>query len=378
MSDLFGAPIALDALAMRLRVLYRSPLRGKRAVFLHGPPGIGKTSVTRAVADELATGYKRNNLVTTDYIQLCGLMDKEEGKRRKLDHPARISLLGIPERGGGLYVLDDYTHAQREIQNVALDLTAERRLNDSVLGPGWLLVFVGNDTGGVIQLAAGLANRFIHYYVLADLQVWKNWAFGAGILPQIIAFLESEPDAFSTIPKGEMAYGTPRSWHRASEDLALYCGELRPDDPMVHSVCASEVGTVLASRFVAYLRTYGLIDFPSIIKGVAPSFPDQVKDADPGVRDAMIHAMSYSLCAHVRGWWSGAKGSSIEYVAGVLGRVLGYISGSFATMLIRDIVYIDRKRAFKVLEHVTQTPGLSHVRDAFADLGRLQAGVGLD
>jgi MoxR-like ATPase len=153
----FGAKVTMGSLAGKLRGLAAHKRRGQISVILWGPPGVGKTSITKQIAAQLGIGYRRYDLPTTDYIQLGGIPELVADPRGN-KHAVRYPILDIPSEGEGIFVLDDFTHAPTTVQNLALDLALEHRLNDAVLGQGWMLILCANDTGNVFPMQIGRAS----------------------------------------------------------------------------------------------------------------------------------------------------------------------------------------------------------------------------
>lgn len=364
---LHGTTITLRALRLVLLRLLQSGLRDRVALMLWGPPGTGKTSILRQVAGEANEGFVLENLVTTDYLHVCGTPEKRKGMKRRV----RIPMIDVPAEGRGVYVLDDLTHQAQHLQNVVLNLALERRLNDAHLGSGWLLCFTGNDVGGVHTMHPPVANRILHFYVLADLESYKAWALGAGVRQDVLSFLELYPSMLSVVPEQqEKAFPTPRSWAQLSALLDVFEGK---DE--ARCVCEAAVGAVAAGQFLLHQRTHGLIPFAGILDGTVDGLEPLATRVE-GVKDPALAltVLRYSLCAHARAWWAEHKGRRVREGEGVeMERVLGCLPAAYQTMLVRDMQQMAPTRLMKVLEG----DGSAGLRELMGRLGAVQADVDL-
>jgi ribonuclease HI len=77
----------------------------------------------------------------------------------------------------------------------------DRKLREYVLPDGWVVIAAGNpasERGVHFSMPRPLRNRFVHLDLEADLSDWCKWAVGAGVRPEIIAFLLFKPDLLHT------------------------------------------------------------------------------------------------------------------------------------------------------------------------------------
>ena len=322
----------------------------------------------------------------------------------------RYPVLDIPIDGEGIFVLDDFTHAPGMVQNLALDLALERKLNDAVMGPGWMLVLCANPEGGVYPMQPAVANRLAHYWVMADYVSWREWALKADVRQELIGYLDSDNSFLYQRPdKQEKAFPTPRSWVTLSNRLDIVYAlqdeieyetteevlkpfeeggtetvkkivkekvinrpDLRDADPAkVMSLASSLVGGPAAASFLAYLKTYGLIDFEKILTHEHAD----LKDLCTGDHaDANVQAVEFALVARARGWWSTKARTTRVSRAKALGNILSYLGPHFRTMLIRDFNFTDGARFTAVQTEVKKVKELKWVEDLFVQVGKVMAG----
>jgi DNA polymerase III delta prime subunit len=411
---LFGSHVSLDVLFKILMQYAQSGRVDETAFCIWGPPGIGKTQLTRALARELGIQYLRYNWATIDYTQVGGLPEltgAKEGNKRAVRYP----IIHIPHEGKGILVLDDYTHGLNAIQNLGLELALERQLNDAKLGKGWMLILCANPEGGVHPMHPPVANRLTHFWVDANPQAWREWALDNDIRNEVIAFLDCSPEMLYQEPtKQEKAFPTPRSWERLSKSLDIFYSvskeesveneidELQPDGTtklvrtteketvveraelgdmdkkMVTSLAASNVGQAGASMFMAYMATYGRIDFPKLMDGVITSLEPLV-DKSSKNKDVDRKALEYAVLAHARGWWSTkAKRGRSAVNTKIVSNLMKVLGAPYRSALLRDMSRVDQGRMNALIKQVVNTKELEWVKKQFLDLGKIMTGVGLE
>lgn len=229
------------------------------AVFLWGPPGIGKSSIVKQVAEEKGIEIIDVRLSLLDAIDLRGI-PATEGKNCFWTRPPFI-----PEKGNGILFLDELNTASPSVQNSALQLVLDRRVGEHKLGDGWYIISAGNrleDSSLVFQLADPLISRFIHIEVEINIDEWIAWAMKNEINERIIGFLKFRPDLLSRINenRNSINFPCPRTWAFASTLLGSGI------DPV--EAVESSVGTGVSAEFSGWLKVYDkLPDVEEILDG---------------------------------------------------------------------------------------------------------------
>lgn len=225
----------------------------KTSVFFWGAPGIGKSSIVRAVADKNEmpmVDLRLNQLAPTD---IRGLPFVKDG----VAHFAPPSF--FPQSGRGILFLDEMNLAPPAVQATALQLVLDRRVGDYVLPEDWFVIAAGNrveDRAAVSQMPAPLTNRFLHFTVEADLASWKEYALTTGVKEEVISFLNFRPNLLHNFNKNAIAWPSPRSWDFASDLLKIGM----PVDPAV--------GEGAAAEFNSFVKLYTkLPDVEKILNG---------------------------------------------------------------------------------------------------------------
>ncbi len=296
-------------------------------IFLWGPPGIGKSSIVRQIAEELGIGFVDLRLSLLDPSDLRGLPKFDEEEVKWLP-PAFL-----PKNGEGILFLDEINLAPHTVQAAAYQLILDRRVGEYVLPEGWRIIAAGNrleDRAFVYEMPAPLANRFVHFEVETNLEDWKKWAYENDICKEVIAFLNFRPELlFKFDPKSkEKAFPTPRSWEFVSKLLKMGIKDMES--------IAGAVGKGAAVEFVSFLAAIEeMPDVKEVLTG---------KDIIPERADVM-HALISALIHFVKNAENGDK---------YIDRLVEYalkLEPQFAVLLIKDAlkngIPVSKSRHFK-------------------------------
>lgn len=256
-----------------------------KPVLLWSQPGLGKSAICKQIADEFGWKFIDIRLPLLMPSDLLGLPfpDKEKKKAKWL-YP---DFFPDPESKENILILfDEIGNAPMTVQNGCYRIILDRSIGEHYKFPkGVRMVAASNretDKSGVGKFNAALANRFVHFFIDADLEAWKDWAWKNGINEKVIGFLKFKEVALCVKPNIEdKAYATPRTWHFVSD--FLNAGIMDED------IIAGAVGKGMASEFFSYLEVYSnLPDVGKILKG------DKVKvPSEPST----LYALSSSLVA---------------------------------------------------------------------------------
>ena len=113
----------------------------KRAIFVTGKVGIGKSETTKQIAEELNWKFRDVRLSLLDATDLRGLptIDKEKNKT-KWTSPEFLPDDETPT----LLFLDEFSNANSSIQNASLQLILDRKLGEYELPSNTRVVCAGN------------------------------------------------------------------------------------------------------------------------------------------------------------------------------------------------------------------------------------------
>lgn len=245
----------------------------KTSVMIWGAPGLGKSSIIKAIAEEnqlKLIDVRLSQLAPTD---LRGLPFVDSG----IAHYAVPSFLPLDKNSRGILFLDELNTAAPTMQAIAQQLLLDRQVGEYSLPDNWFIWAAGNraeDRAAVSMMPAPVANRMIHFNVEADLDSWKEYAYSSGINERIIAFLNFKPALLHHFDKLNPAWASPRSWDFANILLSI------------GSNISHAVGEGVATEFSAFERVFSsLPNIEAIFRGEEIECP-----SDPSVLYALCSA----------------------------------------------------------------------------------------
>lgn len=242
----------------------RASFTARAPLYLWGPPGVGKSAIVTAAAQLLGIELLTLRANLLEPVDVLGLpVPHDDGARVKWLAP---EFLPRPETSGLLFV-DEFAQAPVSTQ------CALMRLVDN-LPPSWCVVAASNrttDRAGAGQVATHVLDRFTHIDFEVDRADWHKWAIGAGLRPEIRAFLEFRPGLLFSFDAAarqrDRAGCSPRSWDRASRILATAPDSVRGD------LLAGTVGAGPAAEFLGFLRVFADCPAPDLILADPDSTP---------------------------------------------------------------------------------------------------------
>jgi hypothetical protein len=190
-----------------------------------GEPGCGKTEGIMAVAKELDADVVDIRLGQYDSVDLRGFPGVDPISNTTVWHmPSTLPFVGNPKFDPDrkkIIFFDEANAAKPATSGVAYQLVQERRVGEHVLQPNTFICAAGNresDRGVVNKQPKPLSNRFTHFGVGPDADVWCMWAASQERIPgELIAFLQFRKPLITTFdPESpEKAFATPRTWEKA-------------------------------------------------------------------------------------------------------------------------------------------------------------------
>lgn len=250
---MLNAPPITTGQALRLlRQGWKAQSEGvlRASWMLHGRPGIGKTEIVQALAEEIGARLYDLRLTTIEPQDLRGLPFFDMETRRTIwfrpedlpDDPTRPSVL----------FLDELTAAPPHLQPTVYGLLQERRVGGHVLPESCLVIAAGNmveDGAIAYEMGSALSDRLIHLHLTASAEDWlQNYAIPQALDPAVIAFIRTRPDCLDTtesaLRDGDMVACTPRSWARVSTIIGAF-----PDRQLRNIAIAGVVGEAVGAEF---------------------------------------------------------------------------------------------------------------------------------
>ena len=190
-------------------------VKARQPTMVWGGPGSGKSQLSNQTADCLAYHYQDVRGPLLDPVDLRGIPWRDEFGRTRWAPPAFLPPTDSTERF--LINLEELPSSVPMVQVALFQLCLERRIGEYELPEGAAIIACGNreqDRSIVHRMPAPLANRFVHLEIRVDARDWLAWGAANGIAPEVLFFIELEPELLSQFDaqSKEHAFPSPRSW----------------------------------------------------------------------------------------------------------------------------------------------------------------------
>lgn len=236
---------------------YLSPAVRKRALFLKGPAGIGKSEAVFQASDFLSSRVDDWRGVID--IRLSQMQPEDLRGIPAVDHANKIAEFyrfnTLPTDGAGIIFLDEITSAAPAIQAASYQLVLTPQ--DFGIPDTWMVMAAGNkksDRGVTFSIGGPLLNRFCQIDVETTLDDVRDYAVKRGIHAAITSFWSDRPDYIHKFEPtgGEVRpFPSPRSWFAVNDILQLDL----PDDVRVECI-KGDIGEEAGIAFEAHMRVF--------------------------------------------------------------------------------------------------------------------------
>jgi hypothetical protein len=280
----------------------RKCLKLYRAIFLWGPPGIGKSDIVHQIAAEQGRRVIDIRLTLWDPTDIKGIpYYNSDSKTMQWAPPEELPKLIDSD---DILFLDELNSAAPATQAAAYQLILNRRVGAYQLPNKVGIVAAGNrenDKSVTYRMPAALANRFIHIEINPKFDDWHDWAVINKINPQVVGYLNfSKQDLFDFDPKSSSrAFPTPRSWSFVSELLDDDDG----DEETLTDLISGSVGEGLAIKFMAHRKISKQMPDPSsILQGKVKDFNVKEISAMYSLTTSMCYELQEADQAGTKDW----------------------------------------------------------------------------
>jgi MoxR-like ATPase len=264
-----------DDLSIALRLCYRAEMLAKQAgafvrlpAIIWGDPGVGKTSVSRKMSEDLAEAFKKSgiesgywacSLANKDYVDIGGYAVPHHSTKEMIHYPPKDLPYVNPyikdsPSPYGVAVLDDVDRAPLEVRNAGMTIMLDRSVNCNPISPNVYVCGTANgesDAGTTSPLGGAFGNRAVHLYLRA-MEGWSKFLQDETIssVEDLLPIAQTE---FT-----EVAMCTPRSIEMAKWIILAVTDETPLVVQAVLTGCVgSEAACILRK---AMLRTFSLND----------------------------------------------------------------------------------------------------------------------
>jgi hypothetical protein len=180
-----------------------------------GESGVGKSSIVRQVADEFGLPVYDVRWGQMAPIDVRGVPVPDHETKATEFYPPSF----WPRKGPGIIFLDEFNMASPVMMGLGQQLLLDRQFGDYKVPDGVKIWAAGNrktDMATVNTIPGPVQNRVAHYEVEHDLESWKLWAYGHGVVPVFLGFLDFRSELLHKPSKESMAWPSPRTWEIAN------------------------------------------------------------------------------------------------------------------------------------------------------------------
>jgi hypothetical protein len=282
---------------------------------LVGSPGLGKTSLVRAVAHELDRPCHELICSNCDAVDIAGLPYVVNGELRRALLPQIKACVDAP----GVLFLDELTSVPVSVQAPLMRLLLEGIAGDSMLHAESCIIGAANrpeECPSGVELTAATVNRVIklvdYQPTLEELRAFYETIGDEGSrlreeFRDFSATLAVAPDLIEMVPPrtaidAGAPFASPRAWERGLRAYAAYCdragiGDGRDDDDVSYAILAGAVGEAKASAFL------GIRKMRKYLPSIDEILRDPQKAIVPEQRDRQIAAVGLLTRVAERDLW---------------------------------------------------------------------------
>ncbi len=203
-------------------------------LYLEGAPGIGKTEITRQIADELGIGFVSFSVTHHTRNSMIGLpviSDLENGEKYTEYTMSEIiaSVMREKEKGHdeGILLLDEFNCASETIMPVMLAFLQTRNIGLYKLPDEWVIVLCGNQpeyNSNARRFTPAIMDRVRKFEIVPDADDFFGYAECCGYNEHVLSYLKLNPMNLYRVSanskKTEVV--TARGWENLSRTIDAY------------------------------------------------------------------------------------------------------------------------------------------------------------
>ena len=237
----------------------------RRAMLIVGPPATAKS----AVVDDFARFNNFHKIVTTgptaqptDPKGMPATYKGDDGRILADFIPYGDLRRAIEATEPTLWVFEDITNADPDVQKALMQLIHERRVGDNILSEYVHIVATGNrreDKSGVKATIEPFKTRFgFVVEIIPSVDTYLPWALANGVHEDVIGFLRFSPEnLYIHAPSNDMnRQPNLRMWQYLSDTLIeLDSADYEPDEMTYNMSIKATCGVGLGTNMIDF-RTY--------------------------------------------------------------------------------------------------------------------------
>ncbi len=338
---------SISELAKPDSILFKA-FKDKRTVFLHGKPGIGKSTVIKAVGVHFS-------VPCNDDIRLSAIEPADFGGIPYVDQESKVMRKfypdWLPTEGESILFLDELNKGDPSVQAAAYQLILDRKLGTAKVSDDVWIVAAGNraeDNVSIYDMDSALKNRFaLHIEVEepSDEELMEYFKSINKHNSSVAGFLKFKPsrvwhyDRQSTDP----AWPSPRTWEMLIDMLGK-----ESDKEKIRDLSIACVGDVVGREMFGYLCLSEEVDLDEIMND-----PQKFDDNRADIKHSVIteiasrYAKNKSLEPKVIDFVFGALADKPEYLILAFKQFVG-VNMNFVQKLLND------KRGESLAKYINQ------------------------
>ena len=322
---------------MQVTGLLENPDLAKKLppLLISGPPGVGKSTIVRSVAENLGIGFVDVRLAQMDAVDVRGLPSVDNDAHSMRWNPPEFWPRGKDTKG--ILFLDEITSIDRSMSVAAYQLILDRKIGDDYSVPdGWYICAAGNrieDRAVAMTMSSALANRFMHVELTEDVEDWAKWAIQNSINPSVIGFVRYRPEMLFQMDGQNLERGwpSPRSWEKVSHMIDIM-EKTNAKKNIVKKIVYGLVGEGAGAEFMEFYKNRDM--YENIVDMMLDPNKEVVIPPKADQQYAMVAAMVYHL------WRGKDEADEKKRLAGFF-RIATELPSNFATMAIVDAMSVN-------------------------------------